>query len=128
MMTTQFERLTSALPQADHDEAKSDTPHRSSALNDLNAPQSQSAGSPQAKTGDAQVPTDALYTSYTSQPIDREKQLEVLTIGNVRLEMLGDLRQALAKHRDRRCQQFFDYWLTLANARQALPSRQTIDP
>ncbi len=34
----------------------------------------------------------------------------------------------MAEHPDRRFQQLFDYWLTLAEARQGLPSRQSIDP
>lgn len=128
-MTTQFERLRSALQQGDHDGAKGNTLHRSSALDGQPARQNAPTSFPQAKAtakaGDTQIPADALYTS---QPIDREKQIEILTIGDMHLEMLGGLRQALADRRDCRCQQLFDYWLALANARQALPSRQTIDP
>lgn len=118
-MTTQFERLRSALPQADPDKAKSDTIHRPSAPAGRNT----AADSSRAKAGNA--PSSAVYAT---QPVDRERQIEILTIGDVDIEMLGGLRQALAKHRDRRCQQFFDYWLALADARRGLPSRQSIDP
>jgi hypothetical protein len=130
-MTTKLERLRSALPQADHDETGSHTPDRSFVLGDQHARQDAPSSlllpssSPQAQAGTAHIPAGAVYTT---QPLDREKQLEVLTIGKLHLEMQGGLRQALANHRDHRCQQFFDYWLALANERQALPSRQTIDP
>lgn len=70
-------------------------------------------------------PAEAIYTLH---PLANSTESDTITFGNGRLELMGGLRQALSDHHDRRLQQFFDYWLTLAEARGALPSRQTIDP
>ncbi|HVJ42722.1 MAG TPA: PAS domain-containing protein [Dongiaceae bacterium] len=65
---------------------------------------------------------------YASDPCGEAGGVEIVTIGNIGLELLGGLRLAMTQHRDRRWQQFFDYWLRLAEERGALPSRQAIDP
>jgi hypothetical protein len=54
--------------------------------------------------------------------------VETLVLGECHVDLLGDLRQQMASHRDRRLQQFFAYWQDLAQARPGLPDRQSIDP
>jgi len=121
-MITKSERLKrSTAPYADHDLAKSD----------ISRPEEMHAGqdSPPGTIIPKQVSEQAVAeSSYTPQLLSEDEQAEGIAFGPVRLDMLGGLRQALIAHRDRRLQQFFDYWLTLAEARHAFPSRQTIDP
>jgi hypothetical protein len=73
--------------------------------------------------------TQALVQAiYRPTPLDDNSTRETVTIGKTRLELLGGLRAAISSHRDKRWQQFYDYWMGLAQQRGALPSRQTIDP
>jgi hypothetical protein len=113
-MTIKFERLKRSLShQVEHASTESDTLGHHDGRNSPSAPS---------------LEQPAIEPVFIPQQLGTHTQVEALTFGRVELEMLGYLRQTLAAHRDRRLQQFFDYWLTLAQSRDALPSRQTIDP
>lgn len=70
---------------------------------------------------------DQAYQVQSSADLD-DSVAETLLLGDCRLDILGNLRQQMAAHRDRRLLQFFNYWLTLAQTRPGLPDRQSIDP
>lgn len=113
MMTTKFERSSrSHSPLSDRNQTDSKIP---------DADTTHSQPSPQA-VGRS---TDGVYLSESRSDTG---EVETVTLGDIRLELLGDLRRVITRHRDRRWQQFFDYWLQLAETRGALPSRQAIDP
>ena len=77
---------------------------------------------------DALGPVDGQQPTCAARPLEATEPREVIHLGGDEITLLGDLRQSLATHHDRRLQQFFDYWLALATIRGALPSRQAIDP
>jgi hypothetical protein len=108
-MTTNFERLTQpAPPQSDQLPADKHPDRDDSGLSNKSH---EVVGSDAPPWSGAQADT-----------------LEVIDFGHCRVELVGGLRHAIATHRDRRWQQFLDYWLTLAHRQQSLPSRQSIDP
>lgn len=81
-----------------------------------------------AKLSDTSLhPAGTQIDSPTGAPSQADAQ-EVIDLGNCRVELIGGLRHAIATHRDQRWQQFFDYWLGLAERQKSLPSRQSIDP
>lgn len=112
-MTTKFERSNrSHSPLSDRSQA--DNKH---ADTETIRPRQ----SPQAISRSA----DAVYLSESPNQTD---EVETVILGDISLELLGGLRRLIVHHRDRRWQQFYDYWLQLAETRGALPSRQAIDP
>lgn len=80
---------------------------------------------PNQKTGGVEASAGA---SYRPAPLDQEGSSETVALGGIRLQLLNGLRHKIAGHHDRRWSQFYAYWLQLAEARGALPSRQAIDP